>query len=90
MADQVRQIWVNKWLTDTEIEEIDRRCRDIIHEEETGDSTDKEGGREEEQGAQGNGIDRQHVMEIQVDIDQEYTRESGTGKNSKQQEVELL
>ena len=40
LADQARQIRVNKWLTDTEIEEIDRRCRDIIHEEETGVSTD--------------------------------------------------
>ena len=69
---------------------LDRRCRDIIHEEETGDSTDNEGSREEEQGAQENGIDRQHVMEIQVDIDQEYTGESGTGQNGEQQEVELL
>ena len=62
---------MNKSLTDTEIEEIDRRCRDIIHEEETGDSTGNKGSREEEQGAQGNGVDQQHVMEIQVDIDQE-------------------
>ena len=90
MADQARQIRVNKWLTDTEIEEIDRRCRDIIHEEKTGDSTDNEGSREEEQGAQRNGIDRQHVMEIQVDIDQECTGESGTGQNGEEQEVELL
>ena len=90
LADQARQIRVNKWLTDTEIEEIDRRCRDIIHEEETGDSTDNEGSREEEQGAQGNGIDRQHVMEIQVDVDQECTRESGTGQNCETQKVELL
>ena len=49
---------MNKWLTDTEIEEIDRRCRDIICEEKTGDLTYNEGSREEEQGAQGNGIDR--------------------------------
>ena len=90
LADQARQIRVNKWLTDTEIEEIDRRCRDIIHEEKTGDSTDNEGSREEEQGAQRNGIDRQHVMEIQVDIDQECTGESGTGQNGEEQEVELL
>ena len=48
LANQAKQIRVNKWLTDTEIEEIDRRCRDIIHEEETGDSTDNEGSREEE------------------------------------------
>ena len=72
------------------IEEIDRRCRDTIHEEETGDSTDNEGSREEEQSAQGNGIDKQHVMEIQVDIDQECTGESGMGQNGEQQEVELL
>ena len=71
LADQARQIRLNKWLTDTYIEEIDRRCQDIIHEEETGDSTDNEGSREEEQGAQVNGIDQQHVMEIHVDIDQE-------------------
>ena len=32
LADQAKQIRVNKWLTDTEIEKIDRRCRDIIHE----------------------------------------------------------
>ena len=81
---------MKQWLTDTEIEEIDRRCRDIIHEEETGDSTDNERSREEEQGAQGNSIDQQHVMEIQVDIDQECTGESGMGKNGEQQEVELL
>ena len=56
----------------------------------TGDSTDNEGSREEEQGAQGNGIDQQHVMEIQVDIDQECTGESGMGQNGEQQEVELL
>ena len=56
LADQARQIWVNKWLTDIEIGEIDRRFRDIIHEEETGDSTDNEGSREEEQGAQGSGL----------------------------------
>ena len=62
MTDQVRQIRVNMWLTGTEIEEIDRRCRDIIHEEETGDSTDNEESREEEQGAQGNGFDQHHVM----------------------------
>ena len=84
LADQARRIRVNKWLTDTDIEEIDGRCRDIIHEEETGNSTDNEGSREEEQGAQGNGIDRQHVMEIQVDIDQECTGESGTGQNGEQ------
>ena len=90
MADQARQIRVNKWLTDTEIEKTDRRCRDIIHEEETGDMTDNEGSRGEEQGAQGNGIDRQHVMEIQVDIDQECTGQSGMGQNGEQQEVELL
>ena len=89
LADQARKIRVNKWLTDTEIEEIDRRCRDI-HEEETGDSTDNEGSREEEQGAKGNGIDRQYIMEIQVDIGQECTGESGTGQNGEQQEVELL
>ena len=76
LADQARQIRVNKWLTDTEIEEIDRRCRDIIYQEETGDSTDNEGSREEEQGTQGNDIDQRHVMEIQVDIDQECTGES--------------
>ena len=29
-------------------------------------------------------------MEIQVDIDQECTGESGTGQNGEQQEVELL
>ena len=34
LADQARKIRVSKWLTDTEIEEIDRRCRDIIHEED--------------------------------------------------------
>ena len=90
LADQARQIQVNKWLTDTEIEEIDRRCRDIIHEEETGDSTDNERSREEEQGAQGNGFDQQHVMEIQVDIDQECTGESSMGHNGEQQEVQLL
>ena len=87
LADQARQIRVNKWLTDTEIEEIDRRCRDIIHEEETGDSTDNEGSREEEQG---NSIDQQHVMEIQVDIDQECTGESSMGQNGEKQEVQLL
>ena len=81
---------MNKSLTDTEIEEIDRRYRDIIHEEETGDSTDNEGSREEEQGAQGNGVDKQHVMEIQVDIDQECTGESGMAQNGEQQEVKLL
>ena len=81
---------MNKWLTDTEIEEIARRCRDIIHEEETGNSTDNEGSREEEQGAQGNGIDQQHVMEIEVDIDQECTGESRMGQNGKQQKVQLL
>ena len=80
LADQARQIRVNKWLTDTEMEEIDRRCRDIIHEEETGDSTDNGGSREEEQGAQGNGIDQQHVMEIQVDTDQECTGKSSMGQ----------
>ena len=90
LADQARQIRVNKWLTDTEIEEIDRRCRDIIHEEETGYSIDNEGSREEEQGAEENGIDQQHVMEIQVDIDQECTGENGMGQNGEQQEVELL
>ena len=90
LAGQARQIQVNKWLTDTEIEEIDRRCRDIIHEEETGDSTDNEGSREEEQGTQGNSIDQQHVMEIQVDIDQECTGESSMGQNGEQQEVQLL
>ena len=72
------------------IEEIDRRCRDIIHEEEAGDSTHNEGSREEEQGAQGNGIDRQHVVEIHVDIDEEYTGESGARQSCEQQEVELL
>ena len=76
LADQARQIRVNKWLTDTEIEEIDRRCRDIICQEETGDSTDNEGSREEEQGTQGNDIDQRHVMEVQVDTDQECTGES--------------
>ena len=90
LADQAKHIRVNKWLTDTEIEEIDRRCRDIIHEEETGDSTDNEGSREEEQGAQGNGIDQQHVMEIQVDTDQECTGESSIGQNGEKQEVQLL
>ena len=90
LADQARQIGVNKWLTDTEIEEINRRCRDIFHEEETGDSTDNEGSREEEQSAQGNGIDQQHVMEIQVDIDQECTGESSMAQNGEQQEVQLL
>ena len=30
LADQARQIRVNKWLTDTEIKDIDRRYRDII------------------------------------------------------------
>ena len=90
LADQARKIRVNKWLTDTEIEEIDRRCRVIIHEEETGDSTDNEESREKEQGAQANGIDQQHVMGIQVDIDQECTGESGMRQNGEQQEVELL
>ena len=90
LADQARQNRVNKWMTDTEIEEIDRRCRDIIHEQETGDSTDNEGSREEEQSAQGNGTDQQHVMKIQVDIDQKCTGESGMGQNGEQQEVELL
>ena len=90
LTDQGMQIRVSKWLTDTEIEEIVRRCRDIIHEEETGDSTDNEGSREGEQGAQGNGIDQQHVMEIQVDIDQECTGESSMGQNGEQQEVQLL
>ena len=78
------------WLSDTKIEEVDRRCQDIIHEEETGDSPDNEGSREEEQDTQGNGIDQQHVMEIQVDTDQECTAESAMGKNGEQQEVELL
>ena len=90
LADQARQIQVNKWLTDTDIEEIDRRCRDIIHEEETCDSTDNEGSREEKQGAQGNGIDQRYVMEIQVDIDQEYTGESSMGQNGRQRELQLL
>ena len=90
LADQAKKIRVNKWLTDTKIKEIDRRCRVMIHEEETGDSTDIEGSREEEQGVQGNGIDQQHVMEIQVDIDQECTGESGMRQNGEQQEVELL
>ena len=90
LADQARQIRVSKWLTDTKLEEIDRRCRDIIHEEETGDSTGNEGSREEEQGAQGNSIDQQHVMEIQVAIDQECTGESSMGQNGEQQEVQLL
>ena len=90
LTDQARQIRVNKWLTGTEIEEIDRKCRDIIHEEETGDSTDNERSREKEQGAQGNGIDQRHVMEIQVDTGQECTGESGMGQNGEQQEVELL
>ena len=48
LGDQAWQIRVKKWLTDTEIEEIDRRCQDIIHGEETGDSTDNEESREEE------------------------------------------
>ena len=90
LADQARQIRVNKWLSDTKIEKVDRRCQDIIHEEETGDSPDNEGSREEEQDAQGNGIDQQHVMEIQVNTDQECTAESAMGKNGEQQEVELL
>ena len=90
LADQARQIRVNQWLTDTEIEEIDRRCRVIIHEEETGDSTDNEGSREEEQGAQRNGIDQQHVMEIQVDIDQKCTGKSSMRQNGEQQELQLL
>ena len=74
----------------TKIEKIDRRCRDIIHEEETGDSTDNEGSREEEKGAQRNGTDQQHVMEIQVDTDQECTGESSMGHNGEQQELQLL
>ena len=90
LADQARQIQVNKWLTDTNIEEIDRRCRDIIHEEETCDSTDNEGSREGKQGAQGNGIDQRYVMKIQVDIDQECTGESSMGQNGRQREVQLL
>ena len=88
LVDQARQIRVTKSLTDTEMEEIDRRCRDIIHEEETGDSTDNGGSREEEQGAQGNGIDQQHVMEIQVDTDQECTGKRSMGQNGEQQEVQ--
>ena len=90
LADQASQIPVNKWLTDTEIEEIDRRCREIVHEEETGDSTDNEESREEQQGAQGNGTNQKHVMEIQGDIDQECTGESSMGQNGEQQEVQLL
>ena len=74
----------------TKIEKIDRRCRDIIDEEETGDSTDNEGSREEEKGAQRNGTDQQHVMEIQVDTDQECTGESSMGHNGEQQELQLL
>ena len=92
LTDQVKQIWSSKWLIDTEIEEIDRRCRDIIHEEETGTdnegrSTDNEGSREEEQGAKGNGTDQQHIVEIPLDIDQECTGESSMGQNGEQQEV---
>jgi len=47
-------------------------------------------GRENEQAAQGNVIERQHVMEIQVNIDQECTRESSTRQNGEQQEEEAL
>lgn len=80
---------MNKWLTDIEIEEIERRCGDS-HEEETGDSTNNVEGRENEQAAQRNVIERQHVMEIQVNIDQECTWESSTRQNGEQQEEEAL
>ena len=40
LADQARQIQVNKWLTDVEIVEIERRCQTLNQERETGERAD--------------------------------------------------
>ena len=83
LADQARQIRMNKWLTDVEIEEIERICQTSNQVSGTDGGTD-EGSIEEERND--NGIvartegDRQTEGELQVgeeEMNQSRTGEEG-------------
>ena len=76
LADQARQIRVNKWLTEMEIEEIKRMCQEK-NEEEVGDLTHNV----EVQGDQAlleSEVERRHEMLNQDEPDQDEHQEEGT------------
>ena len=89
LADQVRQIRRNNWLTDIEIEEIKRKCQDSQNEEKRSDGSSNKEDMEEGQAIQRNDADGQQKMVIQGESDHEAIGEMRDKQLGEQQEEEL-